>query len=269
MKLQSALPVVVLRDYVRRFEQRDAQIAAGAVVYPIAARPDQILEFYLAGRYRVRVNTSAAEEQVPHAVIVGPCSYPRAELILGGHLCAFTIHFQPTGFHRLFGIPMPELTDRAWNARAVLGAPISELEDRLSTAATFAARVRVASQFLFASMPITPPRDAVAVVANDFLRRRELPRIDHAAAAAGLGLRQFERRFAEEVGLPPKRYGRIVRFQAALETKLAVPDRLWTEIAQECGFFDQMHMVRDFARFAGDSPGRFLQRLTGMSQPWA
>jgi hypothetical protein len=53
-------------------------------------------------------------------------------------------------------------------------------------------------------------------------------------------IRQFERRFAEQLGLPPKRFARIVRFNAALKAKMTAPGRLWTDIAHEFGYYDQM-----------------------------
>ena len=115
MKLSTALPVNALRDCVLGFEQREADIESN-VVFPIAARPHQFLEFYLQGKYLVESCDSRARDVVPQAVVVGPSTYRSVDLVLHGHLAVFTIQFQPSGFHRLFGIPMPELTDRALDA---------------------------------------------------------------------------------------------------------------------------------------------------------
>src|SRR5580704_7157259 len=82
LKLDCAFPVAALCDCVRYFQQREARIAVAAVVYPIAARPEQILEFYLHQRYLVRDYESGAEDLAPRAVVVGPCTYRRAELVL-------------------------------------------------------------------------------------------------------------------------------------------------------------------------------------------
>jgi AraC-like DNA-binding protein len=56
---------------------------------------------------------------------------------------------------------------------------------------------------------------------------------------------------------------------AALKAKMTAPGRLWTDIAHEFGYYDQMHMVRDFERFADESPSTFVRRLRAMSAPWA
>jgi hypothetical protein len=128
MKLDSASPVRALHDYVRYFQQREAHISPRIVVYPIAARPEQILEFYLQGRYVIRVCESGAQDLAPRAVVVGPCTYRCAELVLHGRFEVFTIHFHATGFHRLFRMPMPDLTDRAYDVQSAVGSIVSEVE---------------------------------------------------------------------------------------------------------------------------------------------
>jgi transcriptional regulator GlxA family with amidase domain len=70
----------------------------------------------------------------------------------------------------------------------------------------------------------------------------------------GLSLRQFERCFRYEIGIPPKVCAGIVRFEAALRYKAAAPAVQWTDIAQALGYHDQMHMVHDFKSLFGDCP---------------
>jgi AraC-like DNA-binding protein len=268
MKLDFTSPVAALHDYVRCFQQREAHVATAAVVYPIAARPEQILEFYLQERYLVRVCKSGAQDLVPRAVVVGPSTCRRAELVLQGRFDVFTIHFQASGFHRLFRVPMADLADRAYDAQSVIGPIVSEIEQGLASASSFQERIRVATDFLLRPIRDQASPDAVSAVANRFLLERGALRVDDAAASAGLSIRQFERRFTNQVGLPPKRYARIVRFNASLKAKMTAPRRLWTDIAHEFGYYDQMHMVRDFETFAGESPATFVGRFWAMPEPW-
>jgi AraC-like DNA-binding protein len=79
-------------------------------------------------------------------------------------------------------------------------------------------------------------------------------RISDLAHQTGLGIRQFERRLRREVGIAPKLYARIVRFEAALRRKSAAPGMQWTDIAHQPGYHDQMHMVHDFNQLSGESP---------------
>ena len=268
MKLDCASPVAALHDYVRCFQQREAHVAAAAVVYPIAARPGPILEFYLQERYLVRDCKSGEQDLVPRSVLVGPCSCRRVELVLRGRFDVFTVRFQASGLHRLFRVPMADLADRAYDAQSVIGPSVLEIEHRLADASSFQERVRIATDFLLWHITERVSHDAVSVIANRFLLERGALRVDEAAAIAGLSIRQFERRFINQVGLSPKRYARIARFDAALEAKVTAPRRLWTEIAHEFGYYDQMHLVRDFETFAGESPARFVGRIWTMPEPW-
>jgi hypothetical protein len=67
--------------------------------------------------------------------------------------------------------------------------------------------------------------------------------------------------FALEVGLNPKRFNRIDRFQRVLEKVHRLPDPEWGQLAVEHGYFDQSHLIRDFLEFSGFSPADYLRRL--------
>jgi methylphosphotriester-DNA--protein-cysteine methyltransferase len=74
-------------------------------------------------------------------------------------------------------------------------------------------------------------------------------------------LATFERRFTREIGLPPKLYARIARFESALESKALSSDESWTEITNRLGYFDQMHLIKDFKEFSGEVPTRLVAQL--------
>jgi AraC-like DNA-binding protein len=67
-------------------------------------------------------------------------------------------------------------------------------------------------------------------------------------------MRQCERKSYERLGLSPKVYSRMIRFSHAYKYKESSPHTSWTEIAHRCGYFDQMHFIRDFKAFAGFTP---------------
>jgi AraC-like DNA-binding protein len=95
----------------------------------------------------------------------------------------------------------------------------------------------------------------------DILRGAGGARIPPIAKRVGLGLRQFERKFVQQVGLSPKLFSRIARFEAALDRMGRSPQGSWTEVAHRFGYFDQMHLVHDFSRFTGETPTRTLHRF--------
>jgi hypothetical protein len=99
------------------------------------------IEFYLNQRYLVRICETVAQELAPRTVVVGPSTFRRAELVLQGDFDVFTIHFQASGFHRLFRVPVADLSDRAYDAQSILGPVVSEVEERLADASTFQERI--------------------------------------------------------------------------------------------------------------------------------
>jgi AraC-like DNA-binding protein len=99
-------------------------------------------------------------------------------------------------------------------------------------------------------------------------RHRGAVRIQNLADDSYLSLRQYERRFAAEIGFTPRLFARMTRFQVTLDAKRMSPGRSWLTIAHQLGYFDQMHMVRDFKKLSGFAPGAIFQQI-GDYQPWS
>ena len=79
-------------------------------------------------------------------------------------------------------------------------------------------------------------------------------RIDNLVRRSGLSASQFPRRFASEVGMTPKLFARTIRFDAAITAHHNAPDRSWTDIVHELGYFDQAHFIGECRAFAGVLP---------------
>lgn len=69
--------------------------------------------------------------------------------------------------------------------------------------------------------------------------------------------RQFQRRFKRQVGLTPKLFSRIIRFQSAFNQVHSQNYRQLSDVAFDNGYADQSHFIRDFKEFAGLSPGAY------------
>jgi transcriptional regulator GlxA family with amidase domain len=90
--------------------------------------------------------------------------------------------------------------------------------------------------------------------AQHALRHNGAIRIEELANHHALSVRQYQRRFIEEVGFSPKLFTRITRFQTALDAKRIAPHRSWMDVAHDSGYFDQMHLIRDFKSLGGEIP---------------
>ncbi len=260
LQTKMAPPSEVLRPYVWAYGMTTGRVDYPLVI-PLPARPKQLLTFSFADRYCIQRPGSDHRDASPRATVVGPQTHARASLSICGHIDSFTVHFQPSGLNRLFGIPMTELTDAAYDAYAVIGSEIPSLEHELGDTTGFAERIQLIEQRLFQLLGCHVTPDPVAIAANSLFASNGIHRVSAMATYSGLSLRQFERRFLAQVGVPPKLYARIIRFNAALDHKLRWPSRAWSHIANDHDFYDQMHLVHDCRAFTGESPSGFLARL--------
>jgi hypothetical protein len=122
----------VLRPYVWAYGMTTGRVECVPLVVPLPARPKQLLTFFFADPYCILRPDSDHRDASPQVTVVGPQTRPRAGLSVFGRIDNFTVHFQPSGFNRLFGVPMTELTDAAYDAHAVIGREISTLAGELS-----------------------------------------------------------------------------------------------------------------------------------------
>ena len=270
-KLQSVMlscqSAPALRHLIRYYYQVETHLAGRTAVQPVPARSPQAIEFTFGAPYEVRrLDRSGTRIAYPIALI-GSQTFRRVELLMRGNVDAFTIVFQPGGVSTLFSVPAEELTNDDFEGEAVLGRRLGELLRRLGDVSSFADRVRVADAYLCAKRPALESISGVTAAATKVLCSSGCVRVSDLAHRAGLGIRQFERRFRYEIGIPPKLYARIVRFEAALRRKATSPETQWIDIAHALGYHDQMHMVHDFNRLSGDSPTAIGSQLDMFVRP--
>ena len=256
----------VLRPYVWAYGMTTGLVGSVPLFIPLPARPKQLLTFFFGDTYRIPRPGSDHSDASPRVTVVGPQTHALAGLLVCGHIDNFTIHFQPSGFNRLFGIPMTELTDSAYDAYAVIGPGIPRLEHELGESPGFAERIQLIEERLIRMLGCHRTLDPVAIAANSLFASNGIHRVSAMATESGLSPRQFERRFLAQVGVPPKLYARIIRFNAALDHKLRWPSRAWSCIANDHDFYDQMHLVHDCRAFTGESPSQFLAQLEGVPE---
>jgi AraC-like DNA-binding protein len=63
--------------------------------------------------------------------------------------------------------------------------------------------------------------------------------------------------FTAEVGLTPKLFGRVQRFQHAITSSRSAAKVDWAQLAVECGYFDQPHLIHEFVAFSGVTPADY------------
>jgi AraC-like DNA-binding protein len=177
------------------------------------------------------------------------------------------VHFKPGGAFPFLGLPAGELADVHVNLETLWGRSAVELRERLCGAATPLERFRLLEEALLAHL-FRPLEHHYAVpTALDVLVQTDArATVRDIARHIGLSQRRFIQVFTEEIGLTPKRFSRVRRFQRtiALARRTTAPD--WARLAVDCGYFDQSHLIRDFLMFSGFSPSDYLRRQNCLRQ---
>lgn len=186
-------------------------------------------------------------------------SYALTETV--GDAGGVQVDLSPVGAYLLFGRPMHELTNHIVDVRDVLGSEGGELGRRLEEERDWRARLALLDGFLLRRAAHGCPPSEGIVWAWDRLRRANgNVAIGELTDALGCSRKHLVEQFREQVGMPPKHFGRILRFGSAVRAlRKAVPGR-WSTIALRAGYYDQAHMIRDFNEFAGCTPTEFVAR---------
>jgi AraC-like DNA-binding protein len=180
----------------------------------------------------------------------------------GGVSHGLQVNLTPLGARRVFGVPMHELAHRVTGLEDLWGGEARRLVERLAEARDWEARFQQVDAFLLRRAERGPPVDRGTAWALGRIQEAD-GTVDVALLARELGHshKHLIHQFHEQVGLPPRRLARLLRFDRAVQRLKAgdVPSR-WAEFAVELGYFDQAHLNRDFRQFTGGPPSALLRR---------
>jgi len=192
-------------------------------------------------------------ELQPSIVLTGP-QFSRVNVKVSSKLRAIRVDFLPGGMYRMLGIPMNELFDGGFDALDFFGAEMKIINNQLQEISNLEDGKNIVEKFLLTRVKnfkeILPLDYAIRILLNSNGNMS----IEKTASLSCLSLKQFERKCQERIGMNPKMYARILRFSKAYRMHEAFPNLPWIKIAYEAGYFDQMHMIRDFKVFAGVNP---------------
>jgi AraC-like DNA-binding protein len=201
----------------------------------------------------------------PQCFFIGQITAPLL-LRASGPFRMIGVNFHPHTASQLLKIPMCELTDTAAVSLDDISARLFRKFDRIQ-------ELRSPLEW-FPALDHIIPSLAQNRIADDRLlpaALRELEesggriKITAVADHVGLSSRQFERRFTQAVGITPKLFCRIQRFQRVFPM-LETGSSRWADAAVQCGYYDQAHLIRDFRQFAGKPPLALVAKETDLAR---
>ena len=177
--------------------------------------------------------------------------------------CLAGVHFRPGGAFAFIEPPLHELQDSVVPLDDLWGGVARELREHLGEAQSDGERFSIIEAVLLAQARNGLQRHpAVRYALRAFMRVPCAHSVAAVAAQVGLSQRRFTECFTNEVGLTPKVFCRIRRFQAAIQQVHRTGRTDWSALALDCGYFDQAHFIHDFHAFSGLTPSAWDAQRT-------
>jgi len=173
----------------------------------------------------------------------------------------FIINFHKGKAYPFVEIPLNELTDSVVDGDLVLTSEIMDLREMILNTTLISQKFFTVENFLqrkFCTKLIVNPFIEFAV--NKILSSPQQISIEQISNKVGYSQKHLIKLFKDNVGLTPKGFLKIIRFQKAIAEIDATKEPDWTGIAFESGYYDQAHFINDFKTFSGFTPNAYFKK---------
>lgn len=200
-------------------------------------------------------------ESSPGFAIGGYATRP-VEYFGSGTTGSIMVGFKPWGIQAFLDFEAKEITNVNSDMALHFGGELRFLEEKLREASSIGERIRIVEAFLAGRLR-RPVIDKEMIHAVELITASQgVLQIEELACQCFMSRRQLLRRFEASIGISPKLFSRLVRFQrvfAKMEAASEMPD--WGQVAYEAGYFDQAHFINDFREFSGYTPTELVEGL--------
>ena len=196
------------------------------------------------------------ERKLPNIFLYGQSIVP-ASFSSGGKVGAIGICFQPHALKSIFGLDADDLTNSCVDL-ALVGKK-NHLSEQLLSAATIDEQIKILSFYLFDQQQNhnRHPDELIKYAITQLTASKGALSIKELQQQLRISERSLERKFKESVGITPKLYSRIIRFQESMNQLRKSDYEKLSDIAYQNDYADQSHFIRVFREFTGYSPLEF------------
>jgi AraC-like DNA-binding protein len=196
-------------------------------------------------------------KELPELFIYGQ-TIKRTEILLVGNFKTIGICFFPNALKSILGINANELTDDCLD----LNLLCTRLPEQLANTPLMVDQIEILSSYFFAQINKTGAEvDKITHYAfTRIMEAKGCLSLKELQTDLKLSERSFERKFNQYVGISPKLFSKVCRFQASLEQLKRNDYSKLSDIAFDNGYADQSHFIRNFKEFAGFSPYQFQKQ---------
>lgn len=169
--------------------------------------------------------------------------------------------FWPAAFYALFRIPIGHFNNDVVPPEEMLGPQYVSLKNRLGDAVCCQEKKNVLDAFFGRLVRKLNPAEPTLIwhAQNKMLLSGGNILLRDLLADGNISVRSLERHFLSSVGMSPKYYCRVLRFNKAFQLKAGNPHVSWQEIVYACGYYDQAHYIDEFRHFTGLPPGAYYR----------
>lgn len=169
------------------------------------------------------------------------------------------VRFKPGGGYPFLKIPLDSIKDRIIEAPEIWGGDIYRLREKILSERETDRKIQLMEMWLSEQGKFSLVGDQVIQNAVECVLSNASTRLKELVDKSHYSRKHFIELFKRYVGLSPKQFQRIMRFQETLAKVQNGELISWAQISADCGYFDQAHFIRDFKAFSGFNPTQFLQ----------
>ena len=170
------------------------------------------------------------------------------------------IYFTETGFAHFSSNPVNELFNLSISLEDLFEkSKVNEIEEKLTLALTDKQRIKITEDFLLTQLKDIQSDGLIIEAVRLIYQSQGTIRIKDLNEKLFISQSPFEKRFRKIVGISPKKFASIIRFNSVLDN--LNKNKSLIEICYENNFFDQAHFIKDFKQFTGDTPENFKRFL--------
>ena len=259
MVLQEYNPNLLLLEYIRTIRLINFECSGIDVLPPkhYPPRPEHCLSFYVRGTENVEYQKSGIRNGNLSTVLFGQQTEVTNRYNSNNFLLIQVV-FKPGGLYRLTNIPSNYLTNQYIDAQSIFSKEIKFVNEKIDECKSYFQMIEVVETFLLNeikqnSCEIHP----LDIATTKLFHVNYIPNVDDLAKMAFQSTRNFERHFKQRMGISPKYYLKVMRFENAFRSKNKNPHLDWLTIAFNCGYYDYQHLVRDYKDLTGLTPNQF------------
>lgn len=229
---------------------------------------DMGLVFHLKDTvWRIKANGEA--EKAPRSFLLGFLTNYHF-MKCRGKLKIFGARFHPYSFHYFVDYSVHHFNNSLISLDNIWGKPGLELEEKIiESSYNIAETILIMENFLRDILKDRRQRGADKVThsaVQSILKTQEETDVYELAQKMDISTRYLHQCFSDHVGVNPKLFSKLVRFHNSVKLVEQKRKESLTSVAYECGYFDQSHFIRDFKRFSGITPGKFINTKYEMAR---